>query len=64
MLVDLSPAMLALAPRPAVLAEGARLPVFLRCHGMGVAAAPTAAATLDPPLTLTMRCCTVYAIKG
>jgi SAM-dependent methyltransferase len=167
MLVDLSPAMLALAPRPAVLADGARLPVadacvdavaalytlyhyddplrpvgearrvlrpgglfaacapardsapelarvvatwgarstfdaedapaivgsvfsergdrldvapwdgplttlstaghaasFLRCHGMSGEAAASAAATLDLPLTLTMRGCVVYATKG
>jgi len=37
---------------------------FLRCHGMTEEAAASAAATLDLPLTLTMRGCVVYAVKG
>jgi hypothetical protein len=37
---------------------------FMRCHGMSVRAAACAAATLDLPLTLTMRGCVVYATKG
>jgi hypothetical protein len=37
---------------------------FMRCHGMSVRAAASAAATLDLLLTLTMRGCVVYATKG
>jgi hypothetical protein len=37
---------------------------FMRCHGMGERAAASAAATLDLPLSLTMRGCVVYATKG
>jgi hypothetical protein len=36
----------------------------MRCHGMSARAAASAAATLDLPLTLTMRGCVVYATKG
>jgi SAM-dependent methyltransferase len=53
LLIDLSAAMLTLASRPAVRADGARLPV-----------ATDAAATLNLPLTLTKRGCIVYATKA
>ena len=46
-LIDLSPAMLALAPRPAVLADGARLPVASGCAD-GVAALYTLYHYADP----------------
>jgi hypothetical protein len=36
----------------------------MRCHGMSVQAAASAAATLDLALTLTTRGCVVYATKG
>ena len=37
---------------------------FLRVHGLGEQAARAAAATLDLPLTLTMRGCIVYATRA
>ena len=47
-----------------VLSTAGHAASFLRCHGMSVEAAASAAATLDLPLTLTMRGCVVYATKG
>jgi SAM-dependent methyltransferase len=37
---------------------------YLRCHGMSDGAARDAAASLELPLSLTMRGCIVYAAKG
>jgi SAM-dependent methyltransferase len=45
------------------LSSAADAVAFLRVHGLGEVAAAEAAATLDLPLTLTMRGCVVYAAK-
>jgi len=63
LLIDLSVTMLALAPRPAVRAAD-HAAAFLSNHGMSEQDARLAAATLDLPLTLTMRGCFVYATKA
>jgi SAM-dependent methyltransferase len=46
------------------LSEAGHAASFLRVHGMTEAAAQAAAAGLELPLTLTMRGCCVYAVKG